>query len=114
MYLMVSLSLLLNIVVLVPVCWGIIGDASWVTDSYGEASAARSILLSIYLSIGAISALLLVFRDPKIVAALLIVQVTYKFTTPITVGTMANPIVTSNLLIAIFHLATLVLIWRNI
>lgn len=111
---MIFFSLLLNVVVLVPVCWALYSDATWVVESYGEASPARSILLSMYLSIGFISALLLVFREPKLVAALLLVQVVYKLTTPFTVGTIGNPVVTSNILIAAFHMITLFVIWRNI
>ncbi len=79
---MITLSLLLNIVVLAPVCAGLITDASWVRASYGAATAARGILLAIYVAIGMVSALRLAFRDPKLVAALLLVQVVYRLTTP--------------------------------
>lgn len=109
---MLVLSLLLNIVVLVPVCAGLLTHANWALASYGEATAARGILLSIYLSIALVSALLLVVREPNLVAALLLVQVLYKVTTPLTVGTLANPVVLSNLGIAAFHAVTLYLIWR--
>ena len=112
MRVMIALSLLLNILVLLPVCAGLIADASWARASYGAATAARGILLSIYMAIGVVSALLLVFRDPKPVAALLSVQVVYKLTTPLTVGTIDNPVVVSNLGIATFHAVTLFLIWR--
>lgn len=53
---------------------------------------------------------LLFRRDPLLVAPLLLVQVLYKFTTPFTVGTIANPVVISNLVIAALHLTTLGLI----
>ena len=109
---MITLSLLLNIVVLAPVCAGLITDAGWARASYGAATPARGILLSVYLAIGSVSALLLAFREPKLVAALLLVQVVYKLTTPLTVGTLQNPVVASNLGIASFHAVTLVLIWR--
>ena len=112
MRVMINLSLLLNIAVLAPVCAGLIADASWARASYGEASAARGILLSVYLAIGLVSALLFFVREPKLVAALLLVQVVYKVTTPLTVGTLANPVVVSNLGIAAFHAVTLALIWR--
>ncbi len=112
MRVMIILSLVLNIAVLVPVCAGLITDASWARASYGDATAARSILLSVYLAIILVSALLLVVREPKLVAALLLVQVMYKLTTPLTVGTLANPVVVSNLCIAVFHAVTLALIWR--
>jgi hypothetical protein len=44
------------------------------------------------------------------------VQFVYKLTTPVTVGTLLNPVVVSNLGIAGFHAVTLVLIfiwWRQ-
>jgi hypothetical protein len=95
--LMVVLSLLVNVAVLVPVCVGLLTNASWAASAYGEATPARAILLSIYLAIGLVSILLLVRRKPKAVAALLLVQVLYKLTTPLTVGTIANPVVVSDL-----------------
>jgi len=48
---LITLSLLLNIVVLIPVCSGLLTNAGWVTTAYGEPSEARSILLSVYVSI---------------------------------------------------------------
>jgi len=112
MRVMITLSLLLNMVVLAPVCAGLITDAGWARASYGAATAARGILLSVYLAIGLVSALFLVFREPKLIAALLLVQVAYKLTTPLTVGTLHNPVVVSDLGIASFHAVTLLLIWR--
>ena len=112
MNVMITISLLVNVAVLLPVCVGLIADAGWAEASYGPDTAARSILLSVYLAIGIVSALLLFYREPKLVAALLAVQVIYKLTTPVTVGTLSNPVVISNLLIAVLHAVTLVLIWR--
>lgn len=110
----IVLSLLLNIVVLIPVCVGLITDANWAQSGYGEMTAARGILLSIYLSILLASCLFLLFRNTSSVAALLSIQIIYKITTPITVGTLQNPVVVSNLGIAIFHAVTLLVIWRAI
>ena len=110
---MMVLSLLINVAVLLPVCAGLLTDASWTTSAYGEGTPARAILLSIYLAIGLVSVLLLVHREPKAVAALLLVQVLYKLITPLTVGTLANPVVVSNLVIAGFHTATLMCLWRG-
>ena len=110
MHVMIWLSLLLNIFVLVPVCTGLIQNASWATASFGAATPARGILLSIYLSIMILSGLLLVVSNLAATAALLLVQVIYKITTPITVGTLKNPVVISNLGIALFHCITLLLI----
>ncbi len=111
---LIVLSLILNIAVLIPVCVGLITDASWSQESYGEVTPARGILLSVYLSILIASFLLLAFRDPRSVAALLSVQILYKITTPLTVGTLHNPVVISNLGIAVFHTITLFFIWRAI
>jgi len=110
---LIVLSLLLNIAVLIPVCAGLIMDASWAQASYGAATPARGILLSVYLSILITSFLLLAFRDPRSVAALLSVQILYKITTPVTVGAFDNPVVISNLGIAVFHAITLLIIWRT-
>lgn len=111
---LIVFSLLLNIAVLIPVCAGLITDANWSRASYGDAAPARGILLSVYLSILCASCLLLVFREPRSVAALLSVQILYKITTPVTVGTFHNPVVISNLGIAVFHAITLLFIWRSI
>jgi len=111
---LIVLSLLLNIAVLIPVCAGLITDASWSQASYGEATPARGILLSVYLSILIASFVLLAFREPRSVAALLSVQILYKITTPLTVGTFHNHVVISNLGIAVFHTITLLFIWRAI
>jgi hypothetical protein len=111
MRVMIKLSLLLNIVVLTPICVGLITGASWIGEAYGPLTAARGILLSVYLSIGVVSVLLLLGPEPRAVGALLLVQVLYKLTTPVTVGTLFNPVVVSNLGIAAFHTVTIVTIF---
>ncbi|MEM1157254.1 MAG: hypothetical protein AAF649_10045 [Verrucomicrobiota bacterium] len=110
---LIALSLMLNIAVLFPVCSALITNAGWSQASYGDSTTARSILLSVYLSILIASALLLLFRDPKSVAVLLSLQIIYKISTPVTVGTLSNSVVISNLAIAAFHVITLVFIWRT-
>jgi hypothetical protein len=106
-------SLGLNIFVLVPVCLGLLNKADWTHAAYGADSAARGILLSVYLAILATSAGLLFKPVPAMVAALLLVQIIYKLTTPFTVGTTTNPVVMSNLAIAAFHCITIWAIWRG-
>jgi hypothetical protein len=103
-------SLGLNIAVLVPVCFGLITRAGWTLAAYGAETPARGILLSVYLAILIGSAGLLFKPVPAMVAALLLVQIAYKITTPFTVGTLANPVVVSNLAIAAFHAVTVALI----
>ncbi len=110
---MIRVSLLLNVGVLVPVIGGLVMHAAWATGVYGGASAARQILLAVYMAIAVVSALLLIRPDARMVAALLTVQVVYKLATPLTVGTLSNPVVLSNLGIAAVHVATLVVVWRH-
>jgi hypothetical protein len=98
-----KLSLALNILVLSPVCSGLLLKANWALDSYGIETPARGILLSIYLTILIFSAALLFKFDAKMVIALLSVQIIYKLLSPIMVGTMTNPVIISNLFIALFH-----------
>lgn len=101
------LSLALNAVVLVPVCIGLLRDAAWVREAYGARTPARAILLSIYGAILVVSAALLARGASDQVAPLLWTQVLYKLTTPLTVRSIRNPVVLSNLGIAAVHLATL-------
>ncbi len=110
---MIRLSLILNILVLIPVCAGLLTHAVWATDVYGAATAARGILLSIYGAILLVSTALLFSLDPLQVAPLLLVQVIYKLTTPFSVGSFTNPVVISNLVIAAVHIVTLSLIVRQ-
>jgi hypothetical protein len=109
---MLTLSLALNVAVLIPISTGLALDAAWVARAYGESTQARGILLSIYLAICVLSLLLLFRPDPRMIAALLLVQVLYKVTTPFTVGTLGNPVVISNLAISVVHAATLFLVFR--
>lgn len=111
---MIALSLLLNIAVLIPVCLGLMTHADWARACYGEATPARGILLSVYLSILVASALFLVFPNPMPVAALLLVQIIYKLASPMTAGGFQNPVVMSNLGIAAFHAVTLWTLWQRI
>lgn len=106
-------SLALNIAVLVPVCHGLLTKSDWTLTAYGPDTVARGILLSVYLAILFCSIGLCVKPVPAMVAAMLMVQIVYKLTTPLTVGTFGNPVVVSNVVIAIFHSITLWAIWQN-
>lgn len=103
---LITLSLVLNVAVLIPVCASTIRDGRWTEAAYGPATPARGILLSIYLAILLVSAALLLKPVADMVAALLIVQIVYKITTPITVRSLSNPVVLSNLAIAAVHAVT--------
>ncbi|RJY09488.1 hypothetical protein [Aurantiacibacter aquimixticola] len=106
---MIVVSLVLNIVVLMPVAYGIATAAPWADDAYGAASPARGIVLAMYLAILVGSAALLFKPLPAAVACLLALQIAYKVTTAATVS-VDNPVVVSNLAIAAFHAITLGLI----
>ncbi len=110
---MIFASLGINIIVLIPVCLGLFNKADWALAAYGPDTPARSILLSVYLAISICSAGLLFKPIPAMVAALLLVQIIYKATTPFTVGNFGNPVVISNLAIAAFHSLTLWVISRG-
>ena len=110
---MILISLLVNVLVLIPVCMGLMWDLPRISSVYGSYSPARGILLSVYGAILLVSILLLFRPLPLLVAPLLLVQVLYKFTTPFTVGSFTNPVVISNLLVAMLHLITLYVILRT-
>ena len=106
-------SLALNIVVLVPVCYGLLTNANGSVAAFGANTPARGILLSVYLAI-LICSIGLAFKPiSAMVAALLLVQIVYKVTTPFTVGAFIHPVVLSNIAIAAFHCITLLAIWRS-
>jgi hypothetical protein len=73
----------------------------------GEFTPARGILLSMYLTILLASILLLFFLDTRLAFALFFMQIVYKLLSPFTVKTFKNPVVISNIFIAIFHLVTI-------
>jgi hypothetical protein len=103
----IYLSLILNIVVLVPIVVLMALKSKIVDDTWGPFTAARGILWSIYVAILVVSIALLFLPIPAFVAALLSVQVIYKITTPFTVGRIGHPVVISNLAISAVHIATL-------
>lgn len=110
---LIAMSLALNVLVLVPVCYGLLSSAGWTQAAYGPPTPARGIVLSVYLAILLGSLALLAKPTPVMVAVLLAVQIVYKLTTPLTVGTLDNPVVISNLAIAGFHVVTLAAIWTQ-
>ena len=108
-----KLSLLLNILVLIPVSSGLLLNSNWAIESYGIESPARGILLAIYLAILIMSCVLLYKFDAKLVLALLTVQVIYKVLSPIIVCTIYNPVLISNLIIALFHTYSIFVLVSN-
>lgn len=108
MEVLVYLSLAVNTLVLSPICFSMLRDAEWVNATWGPKTPARGILFSIYTAILLASLYFLTNPDPKMVLALLCVQIVYKVTTPFTVGSFRHPVVVSNLVISAIHLVTVV------
>lgn len=104
---MVTASLILNIIVLIPVCYFILTNNIRMVKTMGEFTPARGILLAMYVTILFASILLLFFIDVKLAFALFFMQIVYKLLSPFTVKTFKNPVVISNILIAVFHIVTI-------
>lgn len=119
---MIVVSLLLNIAVLIPVVAVLVRSTHRGTDArdrvpWGGRTPARDILLAIYVSILVVSTGLLValaITGPTVVisaaaAALFTVQIIYKLLTAVTVQhALRNPVVLSNLGIAVVHAITII------
>jgi len=103
---MVTASLLLNIIVLIPVCIALFVNYKHMEFAAGIFTPARGILLAIYLTILTASFALLFFTDLKLAFGLFVMQIIYKVLSPFTVKSIKNPIVICNVLIAAFHLVT--------
>lgn len=111
---MLLVSLTLNALVLVPVLYVLAANGQAAAQAWGPDGPARRILAAIYGAILVVSILLLALlalgRD--VVAwsqALLGVQIIYKILTVVLVGPR-NPVVLSNIAIAIIHSVTLAII----
>ena len=108
MHTLITISLAVNIIVLIPIVILMIVKSPLVDHAWGTFTAARGILLSMYGTILVLSCALIVMPVPAFVVALLLMQVIYKLTTPVTVGSITSPIVISNLVVAALHVGTLV------
>jgi hypothetical protein len=104
---MVTASLILNIAVLIPVCYLMLTNNFRMVKTMGDFNPSRGILLAIYTTILLASILLIFFTDVKLAFALFFMQIVYKLLSPFTVKTIKHPFVISNIFIAIFHLATI-------
>ena len=110
---LILLSLFINIIVL-----GLIflnsSNKSFI-DVWGKSSPSRNILFSVYSSV---ILLFLYIQNKKsisikyMIVSLLLFQIIYKLITPFVV-TIKNPIIISNIVIAIFHIITIVFIWKE-
>ncbi|WP_298435467.1 hypothetical protein [uncultured Jannaschia sp.] len=112
---MVHVSLALNVIVLVPVIWGLLAGSTGSDMAFGGDAPARRILISVYLAILVASAVLLIAPAPwraAVVPGLLVVQVAYKLITVPMLG-IGHPVVAANLGIAAVHGVTLWTLWRS-
>ncbi|UDF02444.1 hypothetical protein [Asticcacaulis sp. AND118] len=85
--------------------------------AWGEDTSGRKILFSIYAAIltASVGLLALHVLNREVTAwaqAVLGLQIVYKFLTVPLVG-LRNPVVLSNVMIAVFHIATLIVISRD-
>ena len=109
---MLIAGLVLNILVLVPVLVWILNGGSNVERAFGPATPARGILGCVYGAILAASGGLLALHSMSdawalpMTVALFGLQIMYKLATVAVVGPR-NPVVLSNLLIALFLIASL-------
>ncbi len=110
---LIRVSLAVNILVLVPIVFGMAIGSPIIDRAWDEFTASRGILASIYFTLLVLSGILIIKTIPVFVVPLLATQVIYKITTPFTVGTIMNPVVISNLGIAALHLVTLWAIYKN-
>jgi hypothetical protein len=104
---MIRCSLFLNIAVLTPVCFAIISGHRLVAHSWGAAQPSLYLLVSIYCTILIASLYLLIKPNIYLIFSLLMMQVFYKFLSPVLVGSVHNPVVLSNVVIATIHLFSL-------
>lgn len=111
---LIYISLIVNVAVLTPILIFMARNSPRVVFAWGDFTPARGILMSIYFAIFVASALLLIRPVPAFVFVVLLLQVMYKVTTPLTVRSPKNPIVLSNLAISVLHVATLVSIYPAI
>lgn len=110
---MMTVSLLVNIVIVFPVSVGILLNQPAMTAAFGPQSDARAILASVYLAIGLVSVIMLAglaSKNSDLIATmaigLLSMQVVYKTITILTVG-FASPVVVTNLCVIAVHAVTL-------
>lgn len=104
---MITASLILNIAVLIPVCYFMLTNNFRMVKTMGEFTPSRGILFAIYTTILLASILLIFYTDVKLAFALFFIQIVYKLLSPFTVKTLRHPFVISNIFIAIFHLVTI-------
>jgi hypothetical protein len=116
---LLSLSHLVNVIVVTIIPVLIAGDSPAMTACYGPDSAARRILACLYATIAIASAVALLGQASgnaalaiAIAAVLFPMQIAYKLMTLPAVG-WRNPVVKSNIAIALLHTVTLAALWQQ-
>jgi hypothetical protein len=112
--LLVTISHLVNVLVAGGMAFLLIKNAAAIQAVYGPSTPARAILASIYMAIAVTSLCALVFPAYSIAIAKVLfpLQILYKLSTIFTVGLITHPVVVSNILISILHVASLIVIFR--
>ena len=106
---MIIASLSINILVLIPVCAGLLLRLPQFDQVFGKDTTARQILLCMYLGILALSGSILFLPEnfSAYLIPLLSLQVFYKLLSVILIKNKRTPVLWFNLVIAVFHSATL-------
>ncbi len=117
--LLLSLSHVINVIVVTVIPVLIARDAPAMTACYGPDSAARRILACLYATIAMASVFALAAQASghavvsiAIAGVLFPMQIAYKIMTLPAVG-WRNPVVISNLVIALLYTVTLAMLWRE-
>lgn len=110
----VTISHIVNVLVAGGVAYLILTNSVSMTAVYGEATPARSILASVYLAIALTSAFALAFPAYSIMIAKILfpLQIVYKLSTILTVGSITHPVVAANVFISILHAISLFAIFK--
>ncbi len=111
---MILASLITNVAVLIPVCGGLLLDASWVADVYWfPQRRERHPPVSVRRTTRCLDGpTVQAGADARRTVAA--VSRVYRLTTPFIVGSFTNPVVISNIVSSAMHLTTLGLIDREV
>lgn len=113
MEILVTLAHIINIVILVPVCLGLLRKPESMNAVFGTDTTARQILTCMYLTIIVISsyALIDVKQAVAIGTILFPFQIIYKVLSLILIKNKKVPVYWFNLFVAVFHSVTMIVIY---
>lgn len=104
-----SIALVLNIVVAIPVVIGLLVQARWTIAVFGQVTPARGLVLAKVLAVTAASILFLFWPLEPAIITLLALQITVGVLQAFTIRVLSNPGVISLLLLSAVHTGLLVL-----